>query len=248
MPRPAGTRAPSRIAALTTDPRAHEASDGKDAAPLRFPGLVLPRAQETLARDVARHARFVGAMKVVLPLIAVALVALLVSWPYMTDREDAGFRLSYAAVEEGANGTITMTNARYIGTDEDGQPFTISAESAEQNPDDPGRIAMTGLSADIALGDGPWLALQADRGVYQQDAATVDLAGDVRLFSDTGYELHTEAASVDLKGKVAEGHAPVSGQGPAGLLEAGGFRADAASRKVRFFAPVRMTLYPSQAG
>ena len=209
---------------------------------------MLPRAPETLARDVARHARFVGAMKIALPLVAVALVALLVSWPYMTNREDAGFRLSYAAVEESANGTITMTNARYIGTDRQGQPFALSAASAEQNPDEPGRIALTGLTADISLADGPWLALQAEHGVYWQDTSKVDLAGDVRLFSDTGYELHTEAATVDLDAKVAEGNRPVSGQGPAGLLEAGGFRADAATRKVRFFAPVRMTLYPSQAG
>jgi len=206
------------------------------------------RAPATLARDVARHARFVGAMKIALPLVAVALVALLVSWPYVTSREDEGFRLSYAAVEESANGTITMTNARYIGTDRQGQPFALTAASAEQNPAEPGRIALTGLTADIALADGPWLALQAERGVYWQETSKVDLAGDVQLFSDTGYELRTEAATVDLDAKVAEGSSPVSGQRPAGLLEAGGFRAEAATRKVRFFAPVRMTLYPSQAG
>lgn len=199
----------------------------------------------SLRREAARHARLVGVLKVGLPLAAAAIVVVLVTWPYVTDRVASGLRLTFADVESDADGTVTMTNARYLGTDRRGQPFTITAESAAQNPDDPDRVVLTRLAGDIVLNDGAWLSLSSDGGVYRQEARVLELAGSVSLYADSGYELRTEQATLDLAAEVAAGDAPVQGQGPLGHIDAAGFRVTEGGQRLLFLGPVRLTLYPA---
>jgi lipopolysaccharide export system protein LptC len=201
-----------------------------------------------LRRQAARHARLVGLLKVGLPLAAVAIVVVLVTWPYVTDRVASSFRLTFADVDETADGTVTMTNARYLGTDQRGQPFTITADTASQDPDEPDRVTLTRLAGDIALNDGSWISLSSDQGVYSQEARVLELSGAVSLYADSGYELRTERARLDLAVEVADGDAPVEGQGPLGHLRASGFRVTEGGRRLLFLGPVRLTLYPAAEG
>ncbi len=202
---------------------------------------------QALQREAARHARFVAGLKIGLPLAAAALIAVLVAWPYLTARV-SGLRLSFAEVEETADGKITMTNARYLGTDREGQPFTITADSAVQNPDDPDSIELERLAGDVTLNDGTWVTLSADGGVYRQDARVLELAGHVSLYADSGYELRTEAVHIDLNRRLAAGDGLVEGQGPLGHVSAQGFRVGEGGERLEFLGPVRLTLYPRAEG
>ncbi len=209
-----------------------------------------PRRWSTaaLAREAARHARFVGIMKLVLPLAAAALVAIVVTWPYVASRNEAGLRLTFAKRSEEANGLITMVNARYVGTDRKAQPFSITAERATQDPDAPERLEFSGIDADITLTEGAWLALRAERGRYDRERQRLELLGRVALFSDDGYELTTEDVTIDLEAGTASGDRPLSAQGPLGTVAAGGFRAQDGGKRLRFLGPVRMTLFPAAGG
>ncbi|MBM3584876.1 MAG: LPS export ABC transporter periplasmic protein LptC [Alphaproteobacteria bacterium] len=202
----------------------------------------------SLRRQAASHTRLVGLLKISLPLAAVAIVVVLIMWPYVTDRVASGFRLTFADVDETADGTVTMINARYLGTDQRGQPFTITADAAAQNPAEPDRITLTRLAGDIALSDGPWIILSSDQGVYSQEARVLELSGAVSLYADSGYELRTERARLDLAAEVADGDAPVEGQGPLGHLQASGFRVTEGGQRLLFLGPVRLTLYPAAEG
>ncbi len=218
------------------------------AAPSR-PNL-RPRRWSTaaLARDAARHARFVGIMKLVLPLAAAALVALVVTWPYVASRNEAGLRLTFAKQSQDADGQITMLNARYVGTDRKAQPFTITAERATQEPGSPDRVEFAGINADITLAEGTWLALQSERGRYDRERQVLELLGGVALFSDDGYELRTENVTISLDERTASSDKALHAQGPLGLIEASGFRADDGGKRLRFLGPVRMTLFPAAGG
>jgi lipopolysaccharide export system protein LptC len=73
----------------------------------------------------------------------------------------------------------------------------------------------------------------------------LDLTGDVTVFHDSGYEVRTDAAEVDLRAGSAQGDQPVSAQGPAGTLDAVGFTLMDRGDVVVFKGPARMVLVPT---
>ncbi|MFQ5785702.1 MAG: LPS export ABC transporter periplasmic protein LptC [Alphaproteobacteria bacterium] len=194
-----------------------------------------------------RYSRFVGVMKWLLPLGAVAIAALVVAWPYATGR-DAGVPLSFAAIESTVDELLYMTNARFLGADDEDQPFSVTADSVSQEVDDPDILRFIVPKADILLSGGTWFALTADRGTLDRAARTLVLDGAVNVFSDEGYELRTQRAEVDLRTSIASGDSLIEGQGPLGVLNAARFEINRESRTIRFDGGVRLVLYPKAGG
>jgi lipopolysaccharide export system protein LptC len=56
--------------------------------------------------------------------------------------------------------------------------------------------------------------------------------------------MHTESAQVNLAEGVASGDAPVVGQGPAGELEAEGFRVSDDGKRILFDGHARLVIVP----
>lgn len=203
-------------------------------------------SRRPIVGDSRHYTRFVGLMKWLLPLGAVALVALVVISPYLTGRED-GVSFSFAALETTVDEALFMTNARLFGSakSESGkQPFTVTAESVRQESGEPDIVHFTLPKADITLDDGTWLALTADRGTLNREDQRLRLEGAVNIFSDEGFELRTEHAEVDLRARTAWGDKPVEGQGPFGMLNANRFRLDRTRRTMQFEGNVHFVLYP----
>ena len=213
--------------------------DGHKAAPRRW--LVTPNAGR--ARLTGGYSRFVGLMRWLLPIGAAALAAALIAWPYLDSRND-GFEMIMSDLEIDDSGRLTMQNARFLGTDDSGQPYTVTTDEAWQDPAEQDVVYLGPMQGDISLTSGAWIAVSALSGKFDRLAETLVLEQDVSVFTDEGYELHTEKAEFDLSLGTGWGDDPVSGQGPAGLLEAEGFRLSEADGKIHFVGPVRMTLYP----
>lgn len=200
-----------------------------------------------VTRSSARRSRFVGLMKLLLPLSALALVAVVVVWSGVGDR-DSGFHLSF--IPGGADGGPSpgMVNARYVGTDRNERPFTITADHAVQIADDPDAVSLEVLQADITLDDGTWLALTASSGIYRRQAQTLRLEGPVDVFSDEGFHFNAEDADIDLASGTIESDRPVRGQGPLGVLNANAFRAIDAGRRLFFTGAVKLVVLPGGRG
>ena len=169
------------------------------------------------------YSRFVRVMKILLPSLAAILLAMVVVWPKIHFGE-TGFRIGFAKLTPDAVKTLSMENARYFGVDRNNRPFTITSDRATQEDAQPDTIDLEQPKTDFTTKDGSGVFVQADRGYYHQKAQLLDLVGNVSLFHDKGYELHTESAEVNLADGSAQGAAPVHGQGPQGLLEGEGFR------------------------
>ncbi len=169
------------------------------------------------------YSRFVRVMKILLPSLAAILLAVVVVWPKIRF-DEAGFRIGFAKLTPDAVQTLAMVNARYFGLDRDNRPFTITSDRAVQEDAQPDTIDLDQPKADFTTKDGSGVFVQGDRGYYHQKAQLLDLVGNVSLYHDKGYELHTERAEVDLADSSARGDVPVHGQGPQGLLEGQGFR------------------------
>jgi lipopolysaccharide export system protein LptC len=194
-------------------------------------------------RHARWYSRFVGAMKVLLPLIALVLIALVVLWPHLKT-EDLSFRIGFAALNLSEATDPAMINPRYVGTDKEEQPYTITADLARRMSDDSGRVELEMPKADITLEDGTWLVLTAQTGLYDRHAKTLDLTGKVNLYHDAGYEFLTSAAKIDLAKSIAYGTRPVHGQGPFGQLNAEGFRMTEKGNTIHFTGKSKLVLYP----
>jgi lipopolysaccharide export system protein LptC len=117
------------------------------------------------ARPAGRYSRFVNLMKLVLPLMALALLAAIVAWPGMQVAKPGALPLSFTDIKTDDNG-LTMASPRYIGTDESGQPFTVTAESATQDKADADRVDMVKPEADMTTKGGTWINVAATTGTY----------------------------------------------------------------------------------
>jgi lipopolysaccharide export system protein LptC len=203
------------------------------------------RSREGAAGRTVGYSNFVGVMRYALPLGALLLLGLVIVWPLATGREE-GFRISFSDAPD-LDGSLKMVNARYIGVDNRNQPYTVTAAEANQPEPDSPLVTLAEISADVFTdaGSGQWVALTAREGLYEREARQLDLAGDVSIFSDQGHEFHTERAHVDLAQRTADGDAPLSGQGPLGLLEAGTFFLDDSAQTMFFGGGVKMTIFPS---
>jgi lipopolysaccharide export system protein LptC len=189
------------------------------------PRLGARRLLPSERRQSARYSRFVGWAKLILPTAAGGLIAALGAWPYVSanfERLAAQFpRLDVAQVRD-----QRMLNPRYSGIDKQQRPFTITAESGRQEGGDAsdGLIALDTPKADIQTKEGAWVVVTGNTGIYQPQAHFLDLAGDVTLFHDKGYEFKTATARVYVEDGMAEGHDAIAGAGPSGSISGEGFR------------------------
>ncbi|HJP21881.1 MAG TPA: LPS export ABC transporter periplasmic protein LptC [Alphaproteobacteria bacterium] len=203
----------------------------------------LVRRTRTIKLLSQRYSRFVGLMKFVLPATALGLTGLVLAWPGGGSDPDA-IRLSFASLESDEQGNPGMTNARFVGSDRRDRPFLVTADRALQDNDNPGRVNLRTLQADMTLSNGMWLTMIAESGLYDRDKQTLDLVGPVNIFSDAGYEFHAQSSTVDLAAATASSDLPVKGQGPFGVLSADGFRFLDQGRRLIFEGGVKLVVHP----
>jgi lipopolysaccharide export system protein LptC len=188
--------------------------------------------------SVSRRRLLVGFTKRVLPVAAVALLACLALWPELS-RDVDQTRLSYR------RGIVTpqggqLKGARYNDVDSQGQPYTLTAVTANQvGPD---RFNMTDPVGDLTLNSGGWLCVSGLTGVYMQTAAQLDLAGNVTLYRDDGTTLTTDTATLDVHAGVATSADRTHVEGPFGTLDAQGFVVTDHGQMIRFAGPGRLVL------
>jgi lipopolysaccharide export system protein LptC len=174
-------------------------------------------------RYSAFYSHLVTLLKLVLPSVAVGLVAMILLWPQLNPI-DQRFRLKPVSGGIVDLENLRMINPRYTGSDTQNQPYVVTADQALQVSGDSNVTNLMKPKGDITLKDGTWLALSAETGVYRKKDEMLDLEGSVNLFHDGGYEIVTSQARVDLRKNSAEGAQPVVGQGPDTELHGEGFR------------------------
>lgn len=195
----------------------------------------------------AHYTRFVGTMKLLLPVLALALIATVILWASSFDREK-GLEFSFMISQSGDSDRLTMVNPRYVGTDIGNQPYTVTADLAEQDPDNQRQVTLTTVQADMTTDDGTWFTALAPVGHYSQTTNVLTLNGPISVFSDAGYEFHAEMAEIDLGAGTATSPQPVRGQGPFGTLRADSMEVADRGRLLRFSGNVRLVIEPTARG
>src|SRR6185312_15923521 len=125
------------------------------------------------------YSRFVALMKLLLPAVAVGLILLIAVWPRL-ETAMGYLRLKLPKIEIGDARELRMINARYSGIDKHHRPYVLTADVAQQMPNQSDLVSLEGPKADITMNSGAWIALTADTGVYLTQPQLLDLFGDVR--------------------------------------------------------------------
>jgi lipopolysaccharide export system protein LptC len=173
--------------------------------------------------------RLVKVAKVALPAAVGVLIAVLAVAP-LDKQGDVSFILDKNKVDS-APERMRVETARYVGEDNRGRKFEISARSALQRSSNEQVVDISGMIARLALVQGP-LTIAANQGRYDLEASKVKITGPVRVVGPDGYRLQTSDVNVDLKTRRLASDGPVSGEMRLGRFAAGQLTADLGERTV----------------
>jgi lipopolysaccharide export system protein LptC len=180
---------------------------------------------------------------VLLPTVAVSLVALVIIWSQVRNSE-SGFSLSLSLFRTEDARKLNMVNARYAGMSKSRRPYLVTASTALLDNPRADTIRLTDPKGDVTLKSGAWVALTAPKGDYHQQKQILDLRDGVNLFHDSGLQFDTPTATINLQDSSAFGHDPVTGHGPASEITSDGFRVLDEGGRVIFTGKSHLTLYP----
>jgi lipopolysaccharide export system protein LptC len=198
--------------------------------------------QRASARDAERYSRFVTIMKRALPLAAAALIAAVLVYALEPRQERSG-RVAMTFQRLGiVNNDLAMLKPRLSGADDQGDPYVVTAEEAIQDKNDAKRATLKSIQGDVTLKDGTWISALAPKGMLDAKSHRLALVGPIALYSDSGYEMHTASANINMRDATIVGDKPVNGQGPYGIFRADRFRLDRRTRQVFLYGNVRMTI------
>lgn len=197
-----------------------------------------PPQHDKVAASVTQYSKFVQIMKIALPVAAGVLLLVVLVLPLLRQQEE---RIRVAPAKDANGRSLAMTNARYFGTDDKGQPYSVTADSVRQGTNDDKTIELDKPKAEITTTNGNAFQAAASAGVYDRDKQEIELTGEVTLDQAQG-KLKTSQARIQLKDGSATGNAKVTGEGSFGTLEASGFSYKKDDKVIRFTGPSRLVL------
>jgi lipopolysaccharide export system protein LptC len=187
----------------------------------------------------SKHDRLVRWTKVLLPSAVGVLIAVLALAP-LEKKSDVSFILDKKKVQN-AQEQMRVESAHYVGTDNKGQQFEITANNALQRTSAVPIVDIHGMFAQLALEQGP-LMVGANTARYNLDTQRVAIDGPVRVSGADGYRLATRDVLVDLKQRKLASSGPVAGQMRLGNFQAGQLKADLGSRTVVLYGGARLKI------
>lgn len=193
------------------------------------------------------YSRVVAGLKVLLPLIAIAilLALFLVSRGYETSGG-----IPYADVDVGELvRDERMTAPVLTGLTPRGAAISMTAETVRPDLTNPEVYRAETLSAQLDNGDGRPISMTADAGVVDAATQTAVVRGNVRLETPDGYSVESEELTASLEAGEVVSPGPVDIASPFGPLTAGQMvlreiDGDPPTHEVVFTGGVRLVYLP----
>lgn len=189
-----------------------------------------------------RHSTLVRWLRLILPMIAIAITAAVFTWIGLDEGQVV---LEQTMPEEEKATRNELLNPHFESRDEKNQPYSITALKAVQDEQDEKLVHLENPAGEMILNSGDFLKISADSGRYHQENETLGLNDNVTLnyTPESGlYVISTAAVHINLKTSEAVSENPVQGNGPLGRIEAQGFRATMESGRLIFNGPAKLTI------
>ncbi len=172
-----------------------------------------------MADRSGRYTTFVTTAKIVLPLVALGLLASLFLFSGV-QRDIRELPYSESEIAEIITGQ-RLSAPQYRGTLESGDVIAVTADSAAPSPEDRQTILAETVSARVDRSDGEIIEMTAPRGGLDQTARTAFAEGGIVLTTSDGYELRAPRGTAAIDGLDVSAEGLVVVLGPGLRLEAG---------------------------
>lgn len=172
-----------------------------------------PDARTSSALRWRRRSRLVQALRWLLPaaigLVFVALIGAVV-WNSMS---------TPPAAPKDSDEPIRLVNPRFVGKDDKGRAFVITAASATRDPDEYQRVILDRPALVLDEGGPDALRIGGLAGVYHEGERKLELKGGVKMSSDQA-AFETAASEFDTRTGELVGSGPIQGSGGLGEIRA----------------------------
>jgi len=187
----------------------------------------------------AGYSAFVRIAKFALPVMALVIIGAVGA---NLSKNPVAEQISQLPKEEETKpGQLTLTAARYEGIDDEGRNYTITADQATRTGDND-NVLLAKPKADLELDAQSWIALHADNGDYNMKRNILQLTNNVTLFHNDGYEMKTDALTINVGKKVAVSNKHVTGHGPIGEISGTWLKITDNGNLITFGGPARLIL------
>lgn len=119
-------------------------------------------------------------------------------------------------IDYGSDEIVTMRNPRFSGRNAEGQPYVITADTAQRD----GANAMLIELVNPALDDGINGTVRAPRGVFDQESQQLELFENVIMTDSSGNRFVSTHARMYVQDNRVVGLQPLNGEGPLGKIRA----------------------------
>jgi len=189
------------------------------------------------------YTRFVRVMRLVLPLAALALIAVLFLGSGVSETSIAPVQEeSVPVLKEKRIAQNELLNPKFESVDKESQPYVITADRAIQGEVNKDLVMLERPIGVMDMDGGVQLQVRSDTGAYRQDTERFLLEGGVVMRHTDGYTLNTNEAHIDLKQNLAWSEKDVSGTGPDLVIDAKGVQANGETGEIVFTGPAKLVL------
>ncbi|SHJ00494.1 hypothetical protein [Wenxinia saemankumensis] len=189
------------------------------------------------------YSQFVAGAKVLLPLIAVALLSTLFLWARGPAEPSD---LTYQGIEDIAR-EPRVTAPAYAGIARNGAVVSLRADEIRPQGREGGAGTATALRATMDMADGRRIEMRADAGTFDDAARRAALTGLARVVTSDGFEMETSGLEADLAAGEIRSTGPLEVQAPFGALTAARMSAGTDGGPLLFSGGVRLVYTPDPA-
>ncbi|MFI4935967.1 MAG: LPS export ABC transporter periplasmic protein LptC [Caulobacterales bacterium] len=176
-------------------------------------------ASAIIRRDVRAHSRAIHILRWLLPVAIAAILAMLGMFVGVQAERTEAARPKEIPTK------ILMVNPHFLGRDDQGRAFNLSAHQAVRDDKDLQRVLLAAPVVVLDVDGAHPSTMTADNGLYREDTRILLLTGHVRVDDSRASTVATDQAVVDTRAGTVSGTGPVAGSGAMGAIQAHGYTA-----------------------
>ncbi|MDR1694918.1 MAG: LPS export ABC transporter periplasmic protein LptC [Lactobacillaceae bacterium] len=183
--------------------------------------------------DVAKHTKFVRLSKLFLPIIAAAIVGMLLIIPALKEAADE-IDLNFAKPKYGDFEKLHVENTTFYITDEDNKVSNFYTIGIDETFPGSKLIKLTNPQGTVNTKNDKWVSLKSTVGFYNQNTNFLDLKENTEVVFSDGMEVKTEKVAFDFSKSFGHTDTPVIGHGVFGDINSESMEFDAKTKVIIF--------------
>ena len=190
-----------------------------------------------------RHTRRVRFLKFALPVTAGIIILGIIGAFLLNSLAESPFNLEGISISDGK---LVMENPKLNGVDGENRPYNLSADSAVQNVEDPTKILLTSILAELPVDEKTLATVRAGSGLYDAEAKTLSLKNSVFMETDDGMSIKFQEIDVDIANGLMKTDSGVFAKSDQAEISSQSLIVEGRGKRVFFEGGVTMTLYPGK--